>query len=110
MIGKENFKPWGFLSGRGLNDRETKQFQRSHLLVNYPPDLIVSTLVHKLKSISSHKHLVRVSLVFGVSCGEASLDLIEQYIESQLGIVYLVFRTEVRGYGMALVTYWIIGV
>jgi putative transposase len=69
-----------------------------HLLVSYPPKLAISNLVGKLKGKSTYflrkeywnpiknklwgKHLWSPSYC-AVSCGEASLDIIKQYIQNQ---------------------------
>ena len=69
-----------------------------HLLVNYPPNVSVSKLVNSLKGVSSRLirkkgyPLIQKALYgnalwspsyFASSCGGASLDIIQEYIEKQ---------------------------
>jgi len=69
-----------------------------HLLINYPPKVAVSNLVNSLKGVSSryirkeqfptlHKYIGMDSLwsgsYFAGSCGGASLEVIQKYIEEQ---------------------------
>ena len=68
-----------------------------HLLINYPPKVVVSNLVNSLKGVSS-RHLrkefpeIKNKLwsgslwspsYFASSCGGAPLEIIKQYIEQQ---------------------------
>jgi putative transposase len=70
------------------------------LLVHYPPKLPVSTLVNRLKGVSTHylrkeftgrvsQHLIHGHLwspsYFAASCGGAPLAIIKEYIEQQKG-------------------------
>jgi len=69
-----------------------------HLLVHYPPSLAISTMVNRLKGVSSrrlrqqHPRQVQKCLwgqhfwspsYFAASCGGAPLSIIKQYIEQQ---------------------------
>ena len=68
-----------------------------HLLVDYPPKVSVSSLVNSLKGVSSYvlrRRLPRIAKYywkkvlwspsyFAASCGGASLDGIQRYIEQQ---------------------------
>ena len=69
-----------------------------HLLVNYPPKVSISTLVNRLKGVSSHSirqkkyRSIREKLrgnalwspsYFAGSCGGAPISIIRQYIEQQ---------------------------
>jgi putative transposase len=68
-----------------------------HLLVDYPPKVSVLSLVNSLKGVSSYvlrRHLPRIAKYywknvlwspsyFPASCGGASLDAIQRYIEQQ---------------------------
>lgn len=68
-----------------------------HLLINYPPKIALSVLVNSLKGVSSRlirkqfpliwKKLCDGSLwspsYFAGSCGGASLDVLQDYIENQ---------------------------
>jgi putative transposase len=68
-----------------------------HLLVTYPPQLALSTLINSLKGVSSrllrkefpelaaHTHQGHLwsPSYFAASCGGAPLDVLRQYIEQQ---------------------------
>jgi putative transposase len=68
-----------------------------HLLVNYPPNVSVSSLVNSLKGVSSYvlrRQLPRIAKCywknvlcspsyFAASCGGAPLEVIKRYIEQQ---------------------------
>jgi putative transposase len=68
-----------------------------HLLIEYPPNLQLSTLVNSLKGVSSrmlrkdrpdiaeryYKDVLWSPSYFAASCGGASLSLIRQYVEQQ---------------------------
>lgn len=69
-----------------------------HLLVHYPPKVAISNLVASLKGVSSrmlrqqfgdfHPWLKRRGVLwspsyFASSCGDASMDILRQYIEEQ---------------------------
>ena len=68
-----------------------------HLLVEYPPKLAVSVLVHSLKGVSSRllrkerpdlqkrywKNVLWSPSYFASSCGGAPIGIIKQYIEQQ---------------------------
>jgi putative transposase len=68
-----------------------------HLLIEYPPNLQLSTLVNSLKGVSSrmlrkdrpdiaeryYKDVLWSPSYFAASCGGASLSLIKQYVEQQ---------------------------
>ncbi|MET8311366.1 IS200/IS605 family transposase [Micromonospora sp. NPDC005173] len=69
-----------------------------HLLVHYPPKLPISTLVNRLKAVSTHylrkeftdrinRHIIHGHLwspsYFAASCGGAPLEMIKDYIKGQ---------------------------
>jgi putative transposase len=73
------------------------QADHIHLLVTYPPQLALSTLINSLKGVSSrllrqefpelaaHTHQGHLwsPSYFAASCGGAPLDVLRQYIEQQ---------------------------
>lgn len=66
-----------------------------HLLVEYPPTVVLPKLVNSLKGVSSrllrkefpsirtHRNHLWSPSYFASSCGGASLDVVKQYVESQ---------------------------
>lgn len=68
-----------------------------HLLINYPPKIVVSLLVNSLKGVSSRLIRKQFPIIlrklwagslwspssFAGTCGGASLDVLRQYIENQ---------------------------
>lgn len=69
-----------------------------HLLVNYPPKIAISTLVNRLKGVSSrilrkdkpdiaeryyYNRVLWSPSYFASSCGGAPIEIIRQYIEQQ---------------------------
>lgn len=68
-----------------------------HLLIEYPPKIVVSKLVNSLKGVSSRllrKHLPNLTKYywkgvlwspsyFAASCGGAPIDIVKQYIRQQ---------------------------
>jgi putative transposase len=80
-----------------LNDFEVVT-DHADLLITYPPKVALSTLVMSLKTISSHRirqqHWPEVTRALRgehfwspsyavVSCGDAPLDIVKAYVESQ---------------------------